>query len=70
MNTNRYLLITGIIFSLISLLHFIRALFEWQIQVDCWFVPIWVSWSAFVVAGFLCVTAIRLYQRRNKSRYR
>ncbi len=53
----RYLLVSGIVFGLISLLHFVRALYGWQFQIDMWSVPLWVSYCAVVGAGMLSACA-------------
>lgn len=60
MNEKRYLLISGVIFSLIGLLHLLRILFQWQAMVGVWTVPFVISVLAVIVAALLTFWAFRL----------
>jgi hypothetical protein len=63
MNQNSYSIATGIIFLLIGLLHLLRVLYGWDAIVAGWSVPIWISWVALVVAGYLAYEGFRLRTR-------
>ena len=58
-----YLVVSGTLFTLISLLHLIRLLVHWPAVIAGWTVPLWVSGLGFVVAGALCVWAFQLSRR-------
>ena len=55
-----YIQITGVVFAVVTLAHVFRLVLDWPAQVAGWTVPIWVSWAGILVAGALCVWAIRL----------
>jgi hypothetical protein len=59
MHKKTYYVIVGIIVGIVSLAHLARALWGVAVVVDGWSVPIWLSWIAFVVAGFLSYTSFR-----------
>ncbi len=58
-----YLRITGALFGLIVALHVMRLVQGSPAQVGSWSVPMWVSWVGIVVAGALCIWAVRLARR-------
>jgi len=45
----------SVIFALIAILHLWRAIADIQASIGLWQIPIWFSWIAFAVAGFLAV---------------
>lgn len=63
MNPRSFLNLTGAIFSVISILHGLRALFSWKAVIGSWTVPVWLSWAAFALAGYLSFTAFQLKKR-------
>jgi len=54
---------TAVIFFLIALLHAIRLLRGWQVTIEGAVVPIWISWIALVVAGYLAYEGFRLARK-------
>ena len=56
MNQKTYYGLTGTIFSLITLLHLSRILMGWEANIGGWDVPMWLSWLAVVIAGYLAYT--------------
>ncbi len=57
--SNKYVVVSGVLFGVIALLQAVRALNQWPVHVGGFDVPVWVSWVAMVVAGSLCVWAFR-----------
>ena len=55
-----YVLVSGVIFGLVALLHVLRLFMNWPVQLGAWTVPLWLSWIGVAVAGALCIWAIRL----------
>ena len=51
--------IAVIVFSIVSLLHFLRLVFQWQIVFNGIVVPLWLSLIGFLMAGLL---AFMLYR--------
>ena len=58
-----YLLISGVIFGLVAVLHLLRVVNGWPFQVGTWSVPMWPSWLGVLVPGVLCGWAFRLGRR-------
>ncbi|MDP7476257.1 MAG: hypothetical protein QF655_01325 [Candidatus Woesearchaeota archaeon] len=53
MDKNKLLLIASIIFGIIGFLHLLRSLFSWQLVIDNFSVPLYFSYAAVIVAGYL-----------------
>ena len=60
MNQKSFNLITALIFLVIAILHLLRIVFGWSAVIGGWEVPQWVSWAAFLVAGYLAYEGFRL----------
>ena len=60
MSENSYLLISAIIFSLVALLHCVRLLTHWSLQIGAMTIPFWGSWLAVLVGATLSIWAFRL----------
>ena len=55
-----YLRLSGAIFAIVALGHAARLLFRWHVVLAGWTVPMWLSWVAITVAGFLALWAFGL----------
>lgn len=53
MDLKNYSLISGIIFLAIALLHAARIVYSWDAVIGGWTVPLWLSWVALVISGYL-----------------
>lgn len=60
MHQKTFNLVVGVIFLLIALLHALRILSGWEAVIGEWEVPMWLSWVALVVSGYLTYNAFRL----------
>lgn len=58
MDPKNYSLITGIIFLVIALLHAARIVYSWDATIGGWAVPLWLSWLALVISGYLAYHGI------------
>ena len=56
--------VMGVIFLLIAILHALRVMYDWGAFIGGWTVPMWLSWAALVIAGYLAFTAYRLVAKR------
>ena len=63
MNQKTFSLAAGAIFAMIAVLHLLRLLLGWEAIVGGWPVPMWVSWTALVIAGFLAYQGLRFSRR-------
>ena len=60
MNQKTFTLTTGVVFSIIAVLHILRVLFGWEAVIGSWTVPLWISWVAIAASGYLAYTAFKL----------
>ena len=67
MTQKTFSLVAGVLFLLVALGHVLRIAFRASVVIQNTSIPMWVSWIAFVVAGYLAYEGIRL-SRRSLSR--
>lgn len=63
MSQKTFSLAAGVIFSLIAMLHILRIVFGWEAILGAWAVPMWASWVAMVIAGYLAYEGFRLSRK-------
>jgi hypothetical protein len=51
--------VSAIIFFLAGAGHGFRAFYEWELVYNGWFVPLWISWLAALVAFLMAIAAVR-----------
>ena len=61
MTPRNFSLTATIIFAVIALVQLARAMFGWEVTIDTYAVPLWLSWVAFIVAGGLSCFGWRAY---------
>ena len=59
MSQKTFSTVVGVIFSVIAILHLLRAVLGWNAVIGSFTIPMWVSWVAFVVATYLAYSALR-----------
>ncbi len=52
-NRKTYYKVTSLIFLLIAVLHAMRLLYGWEATIGDINVPLWASWVAVLLAGYL-----------------
>jgi len=67
MKEKAYLLVSAIIFALIAVLHLIRLVNHWPIQIGTTIVPIWGSWLGLIIAVGLSFWAFQIMHRLRGS---
>jgi hypothetical protein len=55
-----YLVVSGVLFGAVALLHLLRLIYGWPAAVGTMSMPLWVSAVGLVVAGGLCLWAFAL----------
>jgi len=45
--------VTATLFLVVGLIHLLRIILGWHVEIGGLNIPFWVSWLAVVVAGFL-----------------
>ena len=63
MSQPTFLLIAGVVFGLIALGHVLRIVFNLSFVVQDIPVPMWASWIAIVVMGYLAYEGFRLARK-------
>jgi len=59
----RYEIVSGVFFTILSLAQLTRALFRWPVRVDGLNIPVWCSAIAFLITGALALWAFRSASR-------
>lgn len=55
--SSKYVVVSGVIFGLMAVAQFVRALNQVPANVGGVEIPVWVSWVAVIVAGSMCAWA-------------
>ncbi|MBI4252760.1 hypothetical protein HY623_01095 [Candidatus Uhrbacteria bacterium] len=64
MNASLYMRISATLFLIIFVFHLLRVIYGWEAAIAGWSVPMWLSWVAVLVSGFLSAYGFRLgYQK-------
>jgi hypothetical protein len=63
MSTKPYLVVSGLVFGVVAVVHLARIVAEWPFVVGPFAMPVWVSWGGLFAAGTLSVWAFRLSRR-------
>ena len=63
MSQRTFSLTVATLFSLIGVLHLLRLVYGWEAVIGGWVVPMWISWPALLIAGFLAYEGVRLGRR-------
>jgi len=53
-------LVAGMIFLLVAVMHVLRLALKSEVVLNGWSVPMWISWLALVIAGFLAFEGLKL----------
>jgi len=64
MNEKTFRTIAGIILSLAALLHVVRSVAGWDLVLNGFVIPVWVSILAFLIAGYLGLYAFGLFNKK------
>lgn len=58
-----YTTLTALLFTIISILHLVRAFAGWEVVFAGWSIPMWVSGVAFVISAIIAVWGWKLSMR-------
>src|SRR6266853_790730 len=56
-------LVAGLIFLLVPVMHVLRLAFKWEVVLNGWSVPMWVSAVAIVITAYLAFEGLKLSRR-------
>ena len=63
MSQKSFSLVAGLIFFVVAVLHILRVVIGWHVVLADWTIPMWVSWMAIPIAGFLAYEGFLLSRR-------
>ena len=63
MSQRTFSLVAGLIFLVMAVLHILRLAFKWEVVLNGWSAPMWVSAVALLVATFLAFEGLKLSKR-------
>jgi len=63
MKTKAYLIVSTFIFAVVAVMHLIRFLLGWSVQLGTTSVPLWVSMLAVLVSASVAIWGLTLVRR-------
>ena len=63
MSQRTFSLVAGLIILVMAAAHVLRLVMDWHVVFADWTIPMWVSWIAIPVAGFLAYEGSILSRR-------
>lgn len=60
MNNKIYLRIISFVFLVIAVLHVFRLVDGWEAVINNYTLPMWISWVAILLAGFLAFRGYKM----------
>ena len=64
MSSRVYLVVSGSVFAIVAVLHLLRALNGWAVDVGPWSLPVGVSWLGAAFPAVLSAWAFRVASRQ------
>ncbi len=61
MTPRNFSLTAAIVFAIIALVQLTRAVFGWEVMINAYALPLWLSWVAFIVAAGLSCFGWKAY---------
>ena len=58
-----YFVVTGFIFAIIAIVHAMRLVYRWHVEIDAWVIPQWLSVLGVLLPGALALWAFRELRR-------
>ena len=53
LNRKTYMTVTATLFIVVAIMHLLRIILGWQVEIGGLSIPFWVSWLGVLVAGAL-----------------
>lgn len=63
MENRNYIKVITAVFSIIFVVHILRVLGGWEVNIAGWLAPMWVSWLGIMVAGYLAFMGFKLIKK-------
>lgn len=55
MDQSTALLVAGIVFAIVAVIHILRLTFKFEVRVGGRLIPLWMNWVGLVIAGILSI---------------
>ena len=62
MNQKTYMMVTATLFLVVAIMHLLRIILGWQVEIGGLGIPFWVSWLGILVAGALAYFGFKQYR--------
>jgi hypothetical protein len=62
MNRNTYLTVTASLFLVVAVVHLLRIILGWLVEIGGLSIPFWLSWLAVLGAGALAYLGFRQHR--------
>ena len=59
-------LVAGLIFLLVAVMHVLRLALKWEVVLNGWSVPMWVSAIAIVITAYLAFEGLKFGKRKKE----
>lgn len=63
MGQKNFSLVVALIFLLVAVMHFLRLTFKWEVVLNGWSVPMWLSAVALLIAAYLAFEGLMFGRR-------
>ena len=63
MSQKTFSLVAGSIFLVVAVVHVLRLAFKWEVVLNGWAVPMWVSAVALPISAYLAFEGLKLSRR-------
>ncbi len=67
MTKSFFFIVVGLLFSIVSILHFLRLMFEYQVLIGDWVMPGWISGLIVIFGIFMAYWAINLKKGKKED---
>ena len=59
MSQKSFYSVVGALFLIITVIHFLRILNGWEVNIDAFSMPMWASWVSVLLAGYLAYHGLK-----------
>jgi len=59
MSSQSFFSVAGVIFLIVAITHLLRVVNGWEVSIHTFAMPMWFSWVAFPLIGFLAYQGLR-----------
>ena len=64
MRQTTYLQTVSVIFAAVAIVHALRLIDGWQLEIGGWIAPMWLSWVGLIVGAYLAYQGLKLKDKK------